>query len=305
MAEAPWLLARPPLVPFMEARTARPPGLMPLVEGEMITHAPDFGAQMARREALIASVPLVVNALMPEAEAAARELLGLVAAEALTLPDFAREGEIWQRPDGGRAEVDPARPLLSLGRMVAEDFCLLMPDREAGEYRLVGAILCFPSRWSLAEKMGRPLTAIHAPVPGYAEALAPRVNRVFEALRPGRGLWRANWLIHASPELHLPMGLSDKLVAEADPADGIYLRTERQTLIRLPETGAVAFGIKTSTCPLEALDGREAAALGHALAMLDPAEIAYRSGTDMHGAALARAAEIAGQSGVACPQSPN
>jgi len=292
---APWLLNHAPHRPFMDRHMARAPGLMPLAPGALISLDPDFAAQMAERERLIAGRPETVLAELAEGADPARELLDYVANEAARLPGFRREGAVWHRPDGARAEIDDRAPLASLGRMVAEDFCLLLPDDPSGEYRLVAAVLCFPSRWLLSEKIGRPLTAIHDPVPDYDAMLARRVNRVFEALRPGRALWRVNWLVHATPELHLPMGLSDKLVAAADPGAGLYLRTERQTLTRLPQTGAVAFGIKTSVTPLAALAPDEAAALEAALGGLDPASVAYRSGSDSHGAALARLGEIAGQ----------
>ena len=296
-APPPWLLDHAPYAPFTEPRTARAPGLMPLGALPLVAADADFAAQMMRRAALLAERPQVVHALLPAGRAPAAELLDHVIAETAGARGFARAGARWTRPDGTSVAIDPDEPLRSLGRMVAEDWCLLVPDPASGEYRLVGAVLCFPSRWLLSEKLGRPLTAIHAPVPDYAEHLAARVNRVFEALRPERPVWRVNWLVHATPELHLPLGLSDKLVAEADPGEGLYLRTERQTLTRLPRTGAVAFGIKTTVCPLEALDADQAAALGRELARLSPADIAYRAGSDMHGAALARLADIAGQAG--------
>ena len=297
------LLDHAPYAPFMEPRTARAPGLMPLGDLPLTVLLPDFAAQMRRRELLIAGAPGRVLACEPEAEAPARELLALVAAELEARPGYAREGAVWHRPDGGAVCHAMDAPLATLGLLTAEDFCLLLPDPASGEDRLAGAVLCFPSRWLLSEKLCRPLTAIHEPVPDYEAALARRVNRVFETLRPGRGLWRVNWLVPATPEPHLPLGLSDKTVAEANPSEGLYLRTERQTLTRLPETGAVAFSIKTSICPLEALTPDQAAALSRELAALEPAVIAYRAGADMHAAALARLAEIAGQPGGAAPSS--
>jgi hypothetical protein len=292
-ARPPWLLDHAPHAPFMEPRTARPPGLMPLSEGALVTADPDFAAQMALREALLAGRREVVLGCPAEGRAPADELLAHVAGAAPRAAGFGCEGDLWHRPDGAALRIDRADPLASLGRMVAEDFCLLLPDAASGEYRLVAAVLCFPSRWLLSEKLGRPLTAIHDPVPDYDATLARRVNRVFETLREGRALWRVNWLVHATPELHLPLGLSDKLVAEADPREGLYLRTERQTLTRLPETGAVAFGIKTSVCPLEALTPEQAGALARALAALDPEVVAYRSGAAAHALAIDRLASLA------------
>ena len=286
------LLPAAPYAPFLEARTARAPGLMPL-DGPRTVVLPDFAAQMARREALLDARAEVCLGALAGSEAAAEELVATVAADALLLPGFRAEGALWHRPDGAAVDRAAHAPLAALGRMVAEDWCLL--DRRAGteEYVLVAGVMCFPSRWLLAEKLGRPLTAIHDPVPDYDARLAARVNRVFAALRPERPVWRVNWLVHTTPEPHLPQTESGKAaVSGAGPADTVYLRTERQTLSRLPRSGAVAFGIKTSLCRLEALTAAERAALARELSRLDPRTVGYRSGADLHGQVLARLAAL-------------
>ncbi len=266
-----WLLDHAPYTPFREARTARPPGLMPLGDLPLAVRDPDHPAQMAERRRLLAERPEAVLACRTEGAAPAAELAARLGLSGMG------EGA-----------------LRALGLATAEDWCLLAAEGQ-GEYRLVAAVLCFPSRWSLAEKMGRPLTLIHAPVPDYDADLAKRVNRVFRALRPEAPLWRVNWTVHATAELHLPASEAQKGTAQP-PGDGpLYLRTERQTLSRLPQTGAVAFGIKTSLCPLAALTADEAAALSRELARLDAATVAYRVGADILRRALAQLAEIAGQ----------
>lgn len=284
----PWLLDHAVHAPFTEARTAHPPGLCPLDPAEWTPVDPDFAAQMAYRAELLARDRELVLAEMPDAAPAVAELyqrmLGYLAGRA----GYRVAGHRVTRPDGRTVTPDPASPLTSLNALVADDICVLAPDATSGEYRLIAGLLCFPSRWLLSEKMGRPLTRIHDPVPDYDEVLARRVNRVFEVLRPERPLVRVNWLVHATAELHLPLGLSDKLVQSADPARGIYLRTERQTLMRLPETGAVVFGIKTSLCPLDVLTPSQASALRRELVSLVGSTIAYRAGDALHHAALDR-----------------
>lgn len=289
------LLERPPYTPFMDPRMARPPGLMPLEPAGWFVIHPDFAGQMAYRERLLAERRDTVLALSPEGRDAAGEMLAAVAENVAGLPGYRRDGACITRPDGGRVTLDEGDPLDTAGRLVADDLCLLLSDPEQGEYRLAGAVLCFPSRWLLAEKMGRPMAAIHDPVPHYAETLARRVNRVFEGIRAGRPLWRVNWIVHASPELHLPVGHAEKIVEPDGPDGGLYLRTERQTLTRLPRSGAVVFGIKTSVSPLEALTAAEAAELRDAVAAYDAATIAYKSGEGVQRAVLDRLAEIACQ----------
>ncbi|MEM7240448.1 MAG: DUF3445 domain-containing protein [Pseudomonadota bacterium] len=289
----PWLLDHAPHTPFMAARTAHPPGLSPLDPATWISLDPDFAAQMARRAELFDRVPALVCAELPEAHAPVHELLAALVAHLATRTGYRVAGDDIERPDGRTVAVDRSHPLRALNRLVAEDFCILSADPASGEYRLIAGLLCFPSRWLLSEKIGRPLTVIHDPVPDYGRDLARRVNRVFDMLRPERPLVRVNWLVHATAELHLPLGISDKQVARADPAEGVFLRTERQTLVRLPETGAVVFGIKTSVCPLDALRPDQAAALRRELTSLGGDAIAYRSGEAVHNAAIARLDRLA------------
>ena len=275
----PWLLDHAPYAPFVHDRTARPPGLSPLDMGQWTVRDPDYAAQMMRRREVLAEHPDIALGVLHEGEAPALELLSMLKAH------------LGHDPKLTLAEEFCA--LTAIGHLVAEDFCLMVPDPASGEYKLAAAVLCFPSRWLLSEKLGRPMTIIHAPVPDYDDTLARRVNRVFEAIDVRRPMVRINWLIHPVAELFLPIGLSDKLVAHADPGDGIYLRTERQTLVRLPETGAIAFGIKTSICPLDRLTPTEAAALAARLVDEDAETLAQRSGSRLLQTARARLSEIA------------
>ncbi|MEO1495419.1 MAG: DUF3445 domain-containing protein [Pseudomonadota bacterium] len=275
----PWVLDHAPYTPFMEARTAKPPGLSPLDMASWTVRDPDFDPQMIRRREVMAAHIDVVLSALTEGEDPALELLSMLKAN------------LGQDP--APTELETYCPLTAIGHMVSEDFCLMRHDPNSGEYRLVSAILCFPSRWLLAEKMGRPLTVIHQPVPDYDDVLARRVARVFDAVKPDRPLVRVNWLVHAVPELFLPLGLSDKLMQQAPSAGPFYLRTERQTLVRLPQTGAVAFGIKTSVTPIDRLTPEQATALHGALGKLAPEDVAYRSGGRLIDAARTVLAKVA------------
>ena len=63
---------------------------------------------------------------------------------------------------------------------------LLEKPDGAAEHVLTGAILCFPSNWTLAQKFGMRLARIHLPVERYDEAVARRVQRLFDACGPRR-----------------------------------------------------------------------------------------------------------------------
>jgi hypothetical protein len=106
------------------------------------------------------------------------------------------------------------------------------------------------TRETVAEKIGRPLTAIHTPVPIYDAEMAARVQRMFTALRPGQVLWRANALLYEDPALHQPR-------LENAPRQRVglrnYLRSERQCLLKLPVSGAVVFSIHTTLVHIDTL----------------------------------------------------
>ena len=126
-----------------------------------------------------------------------------------------------------------------------------MQRGEAG-YRLVAAVLCFPAHWRLADKLGRPLELIHAPVPGFGERLAAPVDRFFGNIRVERPVWRVNWSLVDTPTLFLPpehRGHPREIAAER-AGEELWLRVERQTLRRLPRSGDVVFGIHTYVEPL-------------------------------------------------------
>lgn len=264
-----WVLETAPYLPFMEPRTARRPGLMPLDMDEWTVRHADFDAQMTRRAEVMRDHVDMVIAAESEAEEAEYELLQMLNAH---LGDGPRPLNLRER----------FCPLTAMAHLACEDFCIMLPDAASGEYRLAAAVLCFPSRWLLAEKMRRPLTVIHDPVPDYDDDLARRVNRVFEGVRADRPLVRVNWTIHPTPELFLPLGLSDKKMMAPGPEGRLYLRTERQTLVRLPRTGAVVFGIKTSISPLDRLAPDAAGVLLEFERAHGAEERAYRGADEMH-----------------------
>lgn len=152
-----------PLAPWMEEHTLRLPGTGPIALADWLQRDDAFAAQMAYRDRLIAERPAEVYALLPGAEAAAAELLALVLAHVAAAPGYAVGAEAVTRPDGVRVPLD-GPPLVVAGRLAQEDFCLLDKAEGADEHALVGAILCFPSNWTLAQKIGRPLGRMHAPV---------------------------------------------------------------------------------------------------------------------------------------------
>ncbi len=250
------LNANLPFAPWADSRTRRLPGTQPLDPADWLRVADSYAGQMAERDRLIFERSEEVHALDPAALPAAQELLSTILPRLPAL-GFLIDAAKVTRPDGITVAVDHDRPLLTLGRLVQEDLCLM--ERRGAEHVLTGAILCFPASWTLSEKFLRPLVRIHEPVASYDSDMARRVQRLFDAIHPDRPMWRANALIYDEPILHHP-----KTEAARRPparADAAYIRSERQCLLRLPHTGAVVFSIHTYIVHRDALTPDQAAAL--------------------------------------------
>ncbi|WP_179380499.1 heme-dependent oxidative N-demethylase family protein [Jannaschia marina] len=233
---APILQSHLPFTPWSDPGLARMPGMVP-VEGNWIVVDDAYARQMALRRRLLNDRPDDVLHQLPQSGPAVEDLREVVLA---ALPEgFARTEASIRCPDG--VEVATGGDALKmLGRLLQEDLLLLLPD--GGEHVLVAGLLCFPASWTLAEKIGRPLTRIHAPVPDYDTGLATRVQRMFDRLPAGRAMWRANALGYADAALHQPHREATPR-EDGDPVR--YLRCERQTVLRLPRTGALLFAVHT------------------------------------------------------------
>lgn len=182
------------------------------------------------------------------------------------------------RVRGRRPPAPELPPLAAAALLVAEDLVLMR--RAAAGWLLAAGCVAFPSAWSLAEKLGRPLDEVHAPVPGYAHGSrnARLIERMLDALRANATVVRGNWSLHADPVLHLPRHAPDHAARLArTPLEGLWLRRERQTLTKLAASGDVLFTIHTRLDPVGSLDAAERATLESQLAALTPAERRYRA----------------------------
>ena len=237
-----------PHMPWMNPITARMPGIQPVAPGDWLRVDEAFAPQMGERDRLIRDHRDAVHALLPPARDAARELLDMVLDQLPSLGHRIDPGVV-TRPDGVTVAINRDAPLLTLGRLVQEDFVIHLPQER--EHAMMGAILCFPASWTLAEKIGQPLTRIHRPVPEYDGNLAARVQRLFDAVRPEQPLWRANALLYEDPALHQPRREGE---IRPRPVSRDWLRSERQCLVRLPVSRAVVFSIHTTIVHVDDVD---------------------------------------------------
>lgn len=224
--------------------------LRPLDPAEWIKPDDLLEAQLAEKERLIAERQDEVTAALPGSEAGQAELLAkLTAYLPERYPAVYRVENGAMRIGAGRRVMHGDLPAIeTAGRLTQEDFCLMQSPGEGEPYRLTAASLCFPTRWRLADKIGQPMQAIHGPVPLYAEKMGRQVDRFLQHLKADKPVWRINWSLIDDPALFQPTGHG---LTEEDPrfqpdtiSENVWFRSERQTLMRLPETQAIVFGIR-------------------------------------------------------------
>ncbi len=196
-------------------------GLAKLDEGEWLQPDPDPAA----REAGFAAYPQGIQ-MSPEGEAPGAELAAMLGLS------------------GG---------LPGVARTHHEDMCVLTLREGDDQYRLVGAAVAWPSDWTPADKLGLPLRALHAPIQGYEEQLASGVDHFMAKLKAGAIYGRCNWFIAATGERRWVAEPPAQAFAHVTPdnaGETLFVRSERQTLRRLPETGAILFTIGIYVSPL-------------------------------------------------------
>jgi hypothetical protein len=156
--------------------------------------------------------------------------------------------ELW--PEGARHH-----PLARAGLSVQEDLCLMVHHH--GAWHLEAALLCFPSTWSLTEKLGRPVAEVHAPVAHYTDELSARVDTFFDRMAPGKLALRRNLSLWPTCLLWVPTPDIEASLWDPPSIDPsvpwLWIRSERQTLRRLPRSGAILFTIRVQTAPLSVL----------------------------------------------------
>ena len=243
--------------PWGDASFLRLPGMRPVGADDWMLVDEVHARQMALRDRFLAGRRAEVVAALPEAREATAEMLDLVLGTLARRADYRVGSGSVTRPDGVEVPIARDDTFGTVGRLVQEDVCLL--ERRGAEHVLTGAVLVFPSGWTLAQKIGRPLLRIHEPVAAYDADIGRRVQRLFDGLRPGRPLMRANLLWHGLPTLHQPRREGEP---KPEAARGErYLRSERQCLVRLPGTGAVIFTIHTTVVEAAGLPAGVRAAL--------------------------------------------
>lgn len=274
-------------------------GTAPLTGGDRLVEVDElYQQELALKRQLLTELPAYYYQALPGYEAAQWEVLELILQNLVRFaPDqFAlhQEGDRWRWTNRllreetvftfGDTATLPYDPLDWVGRQVQEDLTILsVPDS-----RLVAGQLCFANDWSLDEKIGLPFWQIHAPIVPIVEPMMQAAQKLMERLPPGRSIWRANWSLKVSDQLDrsnrhtsaLNQLLTDRLptLTSATIGEQLYVRIERQTLTRLPRSGAILFGIHTYQNRLarEAAVPERAQRMAQVLSTAPPAMLAYK-----------------------------
>jgi hypothetical protein len=195
---------------------------------------PEHERLVTERRSWLERAPQLYAALLPEGIPFLDEALELATEIGTLLPGLPPPSA-----DGEQA----LQRCLTLGTAWEPDFLLLRLET-TGAVRLVAGCVCFPSSWSLEEKIGRPIEAIHGVVPGLNRAIGLQIHGFLTKLRPGVAWLRSNWGLSRSADLNQhPIRALPPLDATVQPEE-VWLRVEHQALVALPRAAGILFGIR-------------------------------------------------------------
>ncbi len=150
----------------------------------------------------------------------------------------------------GKAIGDYSSPLDFLGSQIQDDL-ILMRTALDGEAVCSAGHLCFAAGWCLGDKLGRSFLNIHEEVPLFHEQIGISSDLLLRRLKPGRPVMRCNWTISETDDLNRAPRFKQEYISKGatvtpeNAGERCFFRVERQTLSRLPISGAILFTIHT------------------------------------------------------------
>lgn len=240
-------------------------GLRPFDMGSWLDFDHTHDVFIAEKKRLMAKRPEQVFQAEEDTQEAQKEVLDLIS-------------DYLQKHNLPLNNVDASMPpLLQAALMVQED--LVIMRKSVDGWRLVAGSVCFPSSWSLQEKIGKPLHDVHAPVPDFNKGTrnASMIERIFDNLQIAMPVERFNWSVYNDDALYHNDRSGEHMNQRAD----CFLRVERQTLTKLESSGDILFTIRIYIDPFDALEKRSdkadiARGFIQLLNMMKPAELAYK-----------------------------
>ena len=228
----------PPFLPKLGQATILEMGLGQLAPSEWMLVDEDATVFLSHKLEQQRKHPDQIYQTLPASKDAQSEFSSLLEAHLIADHKFQRtDTDKLINPQFGLEWKGSERDLWSASLWVQEDICLLEEIKE--EYILSAASICSPSNWDMPSKIGKPVSEIHNPVPGYKNQMSNKVDRLMRNLKPGKPLKRFNWSIQPHGDLYWKTDVDIKKETLQK-----HWRVERQTLLRLPSTNAIVFGIR-------------------------------------------------------------
>jgi hypothetical protein len=279
-------------------------GLQAIRPSEWLMLDPGYQSVMREKRAQLARLPDRFYKTLPESAPAQKELRSMVVSHLLgdhgkyfTLDNAILaskvSGDTWNLHD------ESEDPLWQLSDFVQEDFMLL--QEIDGQTLITAASNAYSSSGRLVASVGRGIRWAHEPVPTLTATHGSRIDRILQSVHDDAPCARFNWQLtplgslffshdpHAANQAALK-AVGVQLARDPTLAPSLlFMRVERQTLRRLPETRAVAFSIHTYSDPLASLasDPTSLAALFRLLKSYPPERLQYNEMHGIHGAVLA------------------
>jgi hypothetical protein len=244
-------------------------GLDPVRNSEWIQFSPRHADNMREKRGRLSTQSDRYYRTLPESLPAQRELRDRVIAHLATdhTDRYALAGSTLTSHHESLAWHldDPhVEPLRQLSDIIEEDFMLLQELN--GVLRITASSNAYSSSGRLVAAVGQTVHWAHIPVPALSDKLGGRIDRVLSSVHQNTPCERFNWQVTPMETLFFPhdphRANADAMHAARDalcrdPASAgerLFIRVERQTLSRLPASGAVAFSLHTYSDPLSVLE---------------------------------------------------
>lgn len=236
----------------------------------------EYTHELAERRRILTADP-TRHAVLPHMRVACWDtMLVLMSELATAYPEsmsLTRDGEVWHWRNNlldiaqdfvvGDESCLPCDPLDFIAAQVQDDIVLL--DQRDDDLFADAGVVTFSAGWSFGFDVGMTFLEIHGPVPGLRESgVITRARDFLMRLQPNQIYRRTNWSMTIGRTLDVSVEtLADRAAARAaldgldDEAFGrvLHLRVEVQHLIRLAESGAICFLIRTYLLPLADVAG--------------------------------------------------
>ena len=142
----------------------------------------------------------------------------------------------------------------------------MLLDEAGGTVRITAASNAYSSSGRLVASVGHDVEWAHMPVPRLTEKLGGKINRVLGSVHAATPCERFNWQLtpmatvffphddpHAANAAAMHEVVEDLRRNPARAGELLWIRVERQTLSRLPDSSAVAFSLHTYSDPLSSV----------------------------------------------------